>query len=54
MAPRDVGAVQGAFYRGHRRIYGERAFGKNVWVANDLCVASIDLAIQDHILPGLE
>lgn len=30
------------------------AFGQNVWAENDLCVASIDLAIQDHILPGLE
>ena len=30
------------------------AFGQNVWAENDLCVASIDLAVQDHILPGLE
>ena len=30
------------------------AFGQNVWVENDLAVASIGLAIQDHILPRLE
>ncbi len=29
-------------------------FGQNVWVENDQVVASVDLAIQDHILPGLE
>ena len=29
-------------------------FGQNVWVENDRVVASVDLAIQDHILPGLE
>ena len=29
-------------------------FGQNVWVENDHVVASVDLAIQDHILPGLE
>ena len=29
-------------------------FGQNVWVENDLVVASVDLAIQPHILPGLE
>lgn len=30
------------------------AFGQNAWVENNLVVASVDLAIQDHILPGLE
>ena len=30
------------------------SFGQNVWVENDRVVASVDLAIQDHILPGLE
>ena len=30
------------------------SFGQNAWVENDLVVASVDLAIQDHILPGLE
>ena len=30
------------------------SFGQNVWVENDRAVASIDLAIQEHILPGLE
>ena len=30
------------------------AFGQNAWIENDLAVASIDLAIQDHIQPGLE
>jgi len=29
-------------------------FGQNVWVENDRAVASVDLAIQPHILPGLE
>ena len=29
-------------------------FGQNVWVENDRVVASVDLAIQPHILPGLE
>ena len=29
-------------------------FGQNVWIENDHVVASVDLAIQDHILPGLE
>lgn len=30
------------------------SFGQNVWVENDRIVASVDLAIQEHILPGLE
>ena len=30
------------------------AFGQNPWLENHLVVASLDLAIQDHILPGLE
>ena len=30
------------------------AFGQNAWVENDRVVASIDLAIPDHIQPGLE
>jgi superfamily II DNA or RNA helicase len=30
------------------------AFGQNAWIENDLVVASIDLATQDHIQPGLE
>ena len=30
------------------------SFGQNAWVENDLVVASVDLAIQDHIIPGLE
>ena len=29
-------------------------FGQNVWVGNDRVVASVDLAVQDHILPGIE
>jgi superfamily II DNA or RNA helicase len=29
-------------------------FGQNAWVEHDLVIASIDLAIQDHILPGIE
>ena len=29
-------------------------FGQNVWVENDRIVASVDLAVQDHILPGIE
>ena len=29
-------------------------FGQNTWVENDRVVASVDLAIQDHILPGIE
>ena len=29
-------------------------FGQNIWVENDCVVASVDLAIQDHILPGLD
>ena len=30
------------------------SFGQNEWVENDLVVASVDLAIQDHIIPGIE
>ena len=30
------------------------SFGQNAWVENDLVVASVDLAIQDHIIPGVE
>ena len=30
------------------------SFGQNAWVENDLVVASVDLAVQDHILPGVE
>lgn len=30
------------------------AFGQNAWVENDLVVASVDLALQEHVLPGLE
>ncbi|MPZ22056.1 MAG: DUF3883 domain-containing protein [Dehalococcoidia bacterium] len=30
------------------------AFGQNVWVEHDLVVASIDLATEEHIQPGLE
>ena len=29
-------------------------FGQNVWVENDRVVASVDLAVQDHVLPGIE
>ena len=29
-------------------------FGQNVWVENDCVVASVDLAIQDHIFPGID
>ena len=29
-------------------------FGQNIWVENDRVVASVDLAIQDHILPGID
>ncbi len=29
-------------------------FGQNVWVENDCVVASVDLAVQDHILPGVD
>ena len=28
-------------------------FGQNTWVENDKVVASIDLAIQDHVIPGI-
>lgn len=30
------------------------AFGQNPWLTNDKVIASIDLAIQEHIAPGLE
>ena len=30
------------------------SFGQNEWVENDLVVASVDLAVQDHIIPGIE
>ncbi|HYU18205.1 MAG TPA: helicase-related protein, partial [Chloroflexota bacterium] len=30
------------------------AFGQNAWLDNDRAVASIDLAVQEHVLPGLE
>lgn len=30
------------------------SFGQNVWTENDRVVASVDLAVQDHVLPGLE
>jgi hypothetical protein len=30
------------------------AFGQNAWLENDLVIASVDLAVQEHILPGLE
>ena len=30
------------------------AFGQNAWIENNLVIASVDLAVQDHILPGLE
>lgn len=30
------------------------AFGQNAWIEHDRVVASVDLAIQEHILPGLE
>ncbi len=30
------------------------AFGQNAWLESDRVVASIDLAVQEHILPGLE
>ena len=30
------------------------AFGRNAWLENDRVVASVDLAVQDHILPGIE
>lgn len=30
------------------------AFGQNAWIENDLVVASIDFAIQEHIQPGIE
>jgi superfamily II DNA or RNA helicase len=30
------------------------AYGQNAWVENDRIVASVDLAVQDHIRPGLE
>ena len=30
------------------------SFGQNVWVENDRVVASIDLAVQEHVLPGIK
>ncbi len=30
------------------------AFGQNAWVEGDRVVASVDLAVQEHVLPGLE
>ena len=30
------------------------AFGQNAWIENDRVVASLDLALQEHILPGPE
>ena len=30
------------------------SFGQNIWVENDRVVASVDLAIQDHVLPGID
>ena len=30
------------------------SFGRNTWVENDRIVASVDLAIQDHVLPGID
>ena len=30
------------------------AFGQNAWIENDRVIASVDLAVQDHIQPGLE
>ena len=30
------------------------SFGQNVWVDNEHVVASVDLAIQDHVLPGID
>ena len=30
------------------------SFGQNTWVDNDRVIASVDLAIQDHILPGID
>ena len=30
------------------------SFGQNIWVENDQVVASVDLAIQDHVLPGID
>ena len=53
MAAGDVGALSGAF----TLVTGESisgSFGQNVWVENDRVVASVDLAVQDHILPGIE
>ena len=29
-------------------------FGQNVWVENDRVVASVDLAVQEHVLSGIE
>ena len=30
------------------------SFGQNVWVENNRVIASIDLAVQEHVLPGIE
>src|SRR5581483_7441377 len=30
------------------------AFGQNAWAEHDRVIASVDLAVQEHILPGLE
>jgi superfamily II DNA or RNA helicase len=30
------------------------AYGQNAWLDNECIVASVDLAIQEHVLPGLE
>ncbi len=30
------------------------AFGQNAWLEHNLVVASVDLGVQEHILPGLE
>ena len=30
------------------------AFGQNAWIENDHVIASIDLATQEHVLPGIE
>jgi len=30
------------------------SFGQNVWVENGRVIASIDLAVREHILPGIE
>ncbi len=30
------------------------SFGQNVWIENDRVVASVDLAVQDHVKPGID